>query len=309
MHLLTADSDPQEIERAVTADEPFWLDVAESEFDPEGPVAHAVGVDADRLVRFARRGPRPAAISEGGRAAIMFAGAVRTADGGVDRVDTKVFVSQAGLLTLRDGPCPPLDDLRASAQAGMRDVDALLVLDALTDSLLDVTGEIEDEVDAVEDRVLSGASEDMLGSLRSLRQGLSVALRLARSQRLLVATAGDELTAVPGVIGQPDRRVRDLAGHLALAADLAESTRQAIGEALDLSLSITSNRLGAAAERLSVIATLAFPATVVTGFFGMNFLWMTDRVQSLAAFLALGVGGVVASVVIVRLYLSSRKLD
>jgi magnesium transporter len=309
MLVFTADSDPQEIERAVAAGEPFWLDVPEDKLDLGGAAARAVRVDADRLRRFALRGQRPAAVAEGGYAALVFAGTTREPDGNVTRVDTMVFVGPHGFVTLRDKPCPQLDELREQVQEGTRHVDALLVLDVLTESLLAVADEIGSDVDGVEDRILAAAPEDMLEGLRFLRRELSVPLRLARSQHLLVSTAGDELAEVPGIVGNAERRVRDLTGHLALASDRAESTRQAIGEALDLSLSITSNRLGAAAERLSAIATVVLPATVVTGFFGMNFLWMTNHIQSLSSFLILGVGGVILSVVGALLYVRVRHLD
>jgi magnesium transporter len=309
MLVFTADTDAQEIERAAAAGEAFWLDVPEDKLDLDGAAARAVGLDADRLRRFHLRGRRPAAIAEGGHAAIVFAGAAREPDGTVTRVDTMVFVGPHGFATLRDEPCPQLDDLREQVREGTRNVDALLVLDVLTESLLAVAEEIASDVDSVEDRILAEGPEDMLERLRSLRQELSKPLRLARSQHLLVSTAGDELAEVPGIIGNAERRARDLTGHLALASDRAESTREAIGEALDLSLSITSNRLGAAAERLSAIATVVLPATVVTGFFGMNFLWMTDHIQSLSSFLILGVGGVVLSVVGALLYVRVRHLD
>jgi magnesium transporter len=309
MHVFTADSDPQSVERAVQAGEPFWLDVPESRLDADGPAAQAVGLSADRLTLLHRRGHRPGAIVEKGHAAIVFAGATRDPGGGVNKVPVMVFVGEHGLVTLRDRPCRHLDELRAAVQAGSREVDALLVLDVLTDSVLEVTQEIEDEVDGVENRLLDGVSEDMLGRLRFLRQGLTVLLRIVRPQHLLIVTASDELAQTPGIHGRAERRVRDLSGHLALAADQAESTREAIGEALDLSLQITSNRLGEAAERLSVIATIALPATVVTGFFGMNFLWMTDRIDSLWSFLVLGVGGLALSVAGARLYLLARHID
>jgi magnesium transporter len=311
MHVFTAESDAAEVARAADAGEPFWLDIPESHFDPDGPAGQAVGISADRLTRLHRRGRRAGAIVEHGHAGFVFAGALRTPDGGVARVDTMVFAGEKQLVTLRDMPCPPLDELRAAVQAGSREVDALLVLDVLTQSLLDVTEEIQDEVDGVENRILEpGATADaMLDRLRSLRQGLTTLLRNARSQRLLIVGASDELAGTPGVHGQTQRRVRDLGSHLALATEAAESTREAIGEALDISLSITSNRLGAAAERLSIIATIVLPATVVSGFFGMNFTWMTDRMTSFWTFAVYGIGGVLLSVVGARLYLRARRLD
>jgi Mg2+ and Co2+ transporter CorA len=309
MHVFTAETDPQEIERALDAGEPLWLDIPHSHFDLSGPAARAVGVDQDRMRRLRLRGERPGALVEKGQAMVMFAGVHRTPAGQLVRVDTMVFAADDVLVTVRDMPCDPLDELRAAVAAGSRKVDALLVLDQLTDSLLNHTQEIEDQVEGVENRILAGSAEDMLERLRTLRQSLTVILRIARSQNLLVATAGDELGDVPGIVGRPGRRVRDLGGHLALAADQAQSTREAIAEALDLSLQITSNRLGEAAERLSVIATLVLPATLVTGFFGMNFLWMTDRLDSFLSFLLLGIGGLIVSVIAARAYLRAKHID
>jgi CorA-like Mg2+ transporter protein len=42
-------------------------------------------------------------------------------------------------------------------------------------------------------------------------------------------------------------------------------------------------------ERLTLVAVVFFPLTVSTGFFGMNFGWLTTRIGSAAAFLLLGV--------------------
>ena len=37
---------------------------------------------------------------------------------------------------------------------------------------------------------------------------------------------------------------------------------------------------------------------MVVGFFGQNFAWLTDHMRSLESFLLLGVGGIVAAVVL-----------
>ena len=47
-------------------------------------------------------------------------------------------------------------------------------------------------------------------------------------------------------------------------------------------------------ERLTLVATVFFPLTVLTGFFGMNFGWMVQHIDSFTSFLLLGVGGTVA---------------
>jgi magnesium transporter len=46
-----------------------------------------------------------------------------------------------------------------------------------------------------------------------------------------------------------------------------------------------ANRLNALATRLTVLATFFMIWTLVTSFFGQNFSWLTDQVDSLEAFL------------------------
>jgi len=42
-------------------------------------------------------------------------------------------------------------------------------------------------------------------------------------------------------------------------------------------------------ERLTLVSTIFLPLTLGTGFFGMNFAWMTDRIGTLPAFVLLGI--------------------
>jgi magnesium transporter len=199
------------------------------------------------------------------------------------------------LITLRDGDCEPLDDLKATPH----DVDLLGVLDALTDSLLGVANQMETRVEDAEDQILKRGSAGLLPRITDLRQEVTRLLRITRSQRGMVVRNEDTLGEVHVAYGDGPRRVRDLQGHLAYADSLAESTRQTIAEALNLYLSI-------AAERLTRIATVLLPLTVVTGFFGMNFEWLTEHIDTAWSFVVLGIGGPLASVAGVRLYLSRR---
>lgn len=59
-------------------------------------------------------------------------------------------------------------------------------------------------------------------------------------------------------------------------------------------------------ERLTLVATIFLPLTLATGFFGMNFDWMTDRIGSLWAFVALGIA--VPSVIAVATLLIIRRM-
>jgi len=74
---------------------------------------------------------------------------------------------------------------------------------------------------------------------------------------------------------------------MASISELIESSRTFLTAAKDVYLNSVT-------ERLTLVATVFFPLTVLTGFFGMNFGWMVEHVDSFTAFALFGVGGMLA---------------
>jgi hypothetical protein len=48
-------------------------------------------------------------------------------------------------------------------------------------------------------------------------------------------------------------------------------------------------------ERLTIVATIFLPLTVITGFFGQNFAWLIGQIGSAWALWGLGIGGLLIS--------------
>ena len=65
---------------------------------------------------------------------------------------------------------------------------------------------------------------------------------------------------------------------------------------------MVSNRLNSISERLTIVATIFLPLAFLTGFFGQNFKWMTDHIESFASFAVFGIGGVVFGAVAIYLW-------
>jgi len=89
--------------------------------------------------------------------------------------------------------------------------------------------------------------------------------------------------------------LRDVADHLDPASARLAAQHAAAASLTDTYFDANANRLTAITERLTVLATILLPLTFVTGFFGQNFGWLVEKIDSLAAFLVLGVGGLVVA--------------
>jgi magnesium transporter len=107
-------------------------------------------------------------------------------------------------------------------------------------------------------------------------------------QRQVFGRVVDQLVALAEDAETMRTYLADVGDHLWQALDEVDADRETLQGMLDT----YSNEVQ---ERLTIVATVFLPLTVLTGFFGMNFTWMIDHIASGWAFFGLGVGGLVAS--------------
>lgn len=157
-----------------------------------------------------------------------------------------------------------LDMMVASAFSALEEVG--LSLDALAASLTDGRG--------------GGVSR---ATLRETVATLAAMRRSVTAEQAAFERAGVEVGALPGF--GPDAepyfdRLGDQVDRLLASIDAAAN---GMGMLLDL-------QLNERAYVVSVLATIFVPLTLITGYFGMNFGWMVDRIDSPLAFWLLGLG-------------------
>jgi magnesium transporter len=177
------------------------------------------------------------------------------------------------------------------------------VLDALTDSFFPVLDGVDNRIDELMDAMLLKPSQDQREELFHLRRKLIELRRIATPQRDILARGGDILGRLPGLEADDARDwFRDVYDHLVRISELIDSYRDLLSGALDLYLSTVSNRLNAISKQLTVVATIFLPLTFVTGFFGQNFGTLVRHINTPAAFWGYGVGGMVASALVLLWY-------
>jgi len=205
------------------------------------------------------------------------------------------------LVTVRREHCATLEAARtriADVDASREEYAVYRVLDALTDSFFPLLEEIDDEIDDLEDVVIDSPRVANLQRIVALKRKLSELRRRVGPQRDLLAGAGDFFERIPGLSSdEAHDYYRDVYDHLLRIGDSIESYREVLTGVLDVHLSAQSNRLNEVITRLTVLGTVFLPLTFITGFFGQNFGWMVDHIHSAGAFLALGIGLEVLSVV------------
>jgi magnesium transporter len=183
-------------------------------------------------------------------------------------------------------------------EQGSRPHAVYAVLVAMLESTFDALDEVAQgleglEVDWAEGRG-GGASR---ATLRATGSKLASMRRWVTAQQAVFERLGVEIGTLRGFetdSGPYFDRLSEQLDHLSASIDAAAD---GIGMLLDL-------QLNERAYVVSVVATIFVPLTFVTGFFGMNFGWMIDRIDSPIAFWLLAVAIPIATAALAwRLFL------
>ena len=129
-----------------------------------------------------------------------------------------------------------------------------------------------------------------------LRRSLGSFRRMLIIQRQVFDRAAERLVALSGDRDEAAAYYRDIGDHLWRAINDVDMARESLQGMVDT----YSNEVQ---ERLTIVATIFLPLTVLTGFFGMNFNWLISHVGPAWAFWGLGVGGLVISAVAIAFWL------
>ena len=312
MEVLTA-VDRDQIETLRASDQFFWLDL-ESPSDGDLVAAgELLGLHELALEDTREFNQRPKIDRYPGRVLLVYWSARVTPNGlGTELVEVHLHISGGFLFTVRRTPCAELDALHAAlAPAGDEAEDYILyrVLDGLTDALYPVVDHLEGRIDALEAVVLRNTDRRQLGEIYRLKQEVQLLERRLVPQRDQFGLATEAILELPGLSHGTRAYLRDVDDHL------TQVTNELYRQTDDLTAMTTtyfnanSNRLNALATRLTVLATFFLIWTLVTSFFGQNFRWLTDHVESQRAFLIFGVGGLVVPTVVASVYFWRRRRE
>lgn len=210
-------------------------------------------------------------------------------------VEVHCFCSERFLVTVRRDEAPELDALRAryDRDPGRFPRGALLlyeVLDGLVDAFFPAVEQLDERLDLIEEHMFAAPKPEHLEDIFGMKRRLLRLRRVVAPQRDLLGRIASGGVELPGMTREIERYFRDVYDHLVRLGEAIDGDREMMNAAIDAYLSTASNRLNVTTKQLAVIATIFLPLTFVTGFFGQNFGWMVDHVESWQAFVALGLG-------------------
>jgi magnesium transporter len=302
--------DADEIAQLRGRGEFFWLDLHDPSKDDLAGLDDLFGLNplARRQLRAQRQ--RAKLYLYGDHALMVFWG-VSTGQARESVVEVHLLISGDGIVTVRNRACPALHSLRADLEtdeSGAEQFVLYRILDALTDTFFPVLERLDDDIDTLEDEVLERPTDEQLQRLSQLKRDLAGLRRIIGPERDLFLRAGEDLEKIPGFEPAARDYFRDLEDHLIRLTDTIDSYRDLLTGAMDVYLSTVSNRLNVVMERLTIVATIFLPLTLLTGFFGMNFGWLVRHIQTPWAFWAFGVGGSLVSALAILLWIHRNRL-
>ncbi len=222
--------------------------------------------------------------------------------------EVSVFVSSNFVITVRHGAASGFRQARQRLEqrpALLREGPAAAlwaILDAIVDDYTPVIEGLYADVEEVEGTVFGGAVAQT-ERIYLLRREATEFYRSVHP--LLQPLDGLERGSYMEVSGELKQFFRDVNDHLKLVNEEVMACRDALGMILQANMAVISNQQTQISVRqnetmkvLTLMATIFLPLTFITGFFGMNFGWMVVRITSLAAFLLLGVGTLIVSVIL-----------
>jgi magnesium transporter len=179
-----------------------------------------------------------------------------------------------------------------------------LVIDALVDSTFPALEKLDDSVDELEDDIVAKANSELLDRIYHLKHSVVELRRLLGGQRDVfqaLITHGIHLQQ-----GDMTLYYRDVFDHIVRQYETVDALRDLLTSAMDVYLSTVSNRLNSTTKALTVVASLFLPLSFLTGFYGMNFVYLTQVLETPYAAFAVGVATMLVAT-LVQLWLFRRR--
>jgi magnesium transporter len=290
-------------------DEFFWLDLDTPDEATLEAIANQLGWHPLAVQDTREWKQRPKLDDYADHVLLVFYGLRRTSDPEEAKpLEVHIYVHGGYVVTIHRG-ASELAGIRERARRRKPPSEqglVYLILDGLTDTYFPVLDAIDDAIDTVESEVTVEPRHEQVERMFRLKRQLLAIRRVVGPMRDIFSTQLDVLEDLPGLQHGARDYFRDIWDRLSRIAEQIDAYRDVLSSAMDVYLSSVSNRTNDVMKQLTIIATVFLPLTFITGFFGQNFGWLVQRVNSAVAFWGLGIGSVLVSCAILFTFFRRR---
>ena len=279
-----------------------WVDIGGAPADELGAVVDALAIDEDTGAWLPRFGQRARFEFQNKR--------LRVSTWALNEANQLcevhlLYSPPAWLLTVHSGATAAMDRSRGilkilvERESFNPQGTIFIVLHELLAGFDPLVEHCDEWLDKLETEIMQSPRGTLLEELSRLR------LQLMSLHRVLIPHR-DEIrdfgVATAGML--PDdssHQLHEYGDRVSGLVDDIDDLRQRVTDAMQSYSASVSNLQAGVINRLTIISAVFLPLTFLTGFFGMNFQWMIDRIDSLQAFLWLGMGlfaGILALVLV-----------
>ncbi|MDR9419592.1 magnesium/cobalt transporter CorA [Gracilimonas sp.] len=203
----------------------------------------------------------------------------KTSDLHVEQVS--ITLSENSVLSFQEGDFPIFDPVLHRLRNGAprlrsngTDYLAYALIDTIVDYYFKVLEHFGEEIETLEDKILSDYDESIPEQIHGLRRSLI----FFRKSIWPLRDSLNSLLRDQSHLIQEENKVyyRDVYDHLIQIIDGIENYRDMVIGLLDMHMSQVSNKMNEVMKVLTIIATIFIPLTFIAGVYGMNFEYMPE---------------------------------
>lgn len=247
-----------------------WIDVSEPDRDTLSALASRFGLHPLAVEDVLHDDQRPKTESYEGH--VFFVWLVPSVQDAatVRGVELDVFLGKGWLITVHREHVEAIekagcDDSCVSERGPEWTLHA--ILDRAVDEIFPLVDAAGDRLDEMGDALLEHVDKQALPELHAIKRRLLQLHKVLGPERdALRELSREEAYVSP----EAYRYFQDIQDHLARIEDRVDTYRDVAASVMDVYLSAVSNRLNETMKRLTVVATIFMPGTLVASIFGMN---------------------------------------
>jgi Mg2+ and Co2+ transporter CorA len=288
---VRAAAEPADLRRLVGEHKFFWLDLCDGDETARALYLSEIGAEPSE-VAWAQRFGQAGRIHIGRR---KLRAVTWLAEPAGNLIEVHVLASDRCIVTSWLGDAVALDDIRqqfAERACGIEKspYDAAAILMQLLLGTLDHTI-----------RSMDAALDDLRLRLDRDAAAIDIAFMTRRLQKLQTFAANFDryssgvrsaivgIEAIDGMDAAAAAEFDDYVEHVEDVEEQFFERRRWLADLMHDHAAGVAQRQGEQINRLTLVSLIFLPVTALTGFFGMNFDWMSRLISSKAAFLVLGV--------------------